>query len=138
MSSVYLSHGEKHAPERRERTMSTDNIQSKNQPMAIDDSDLNEVAGGMDVYHDTKNNKYYKWYGGKNCSQKYRCPNCGGPVHRGIMSLVGFDLGDRYFCDPCDEQWFFEKKLTLNVGDGLWEEISFEQWVQENGGHGTH
>ena len=118
--------------------MTTDNIKSKNQPMALDDSELNEVAGGMDVYHDTKNNKYYKWYGGNNTSHKYRCPHCGRLLHEGLLSVIKIDIGARYFCDACDEQWFFEKKLTLNVGDGLWEEISFEQWVQENGGHGTH
>ena len=118
--------------------MSAEKNQNQAMPQQLSDSELEMTTGGMDVYMDKQNKKYYKWYGGNNYSQKYRCPKCGGPLHRGIMSIVGLDFGDRYFCDSCDEQWFYESKLVLNMGKGLWQEISFEQWVQENGGHGTH
>ncbi len=118
--------------------MSAENTQNQAMPQQLNDSELEMATGGMDVYHDWKNDKYYKWYGGNNTSHKYRCPNCGRLLHEGLLSVLKIDIGARYFCDACDEQWFYESKLTLNVGDGLWQEISFEQWVQENGGHGTH
>ena len=46
---------------------------------------------------------------------KYICPKCGRPVHYGS--------GWRYYCDQCDESWYFEKSLNPNLNSGLWKEI---------------
>ncbi len=92
---------------------------------ALADEDLGEVSGGMDWYQDKKNNKYYKWTGGSNTGEKYRCPNCGCLLHYGT--------GWRYYCDPCNESWFYESDLILNMGRHLWKECSWEEWYDYNG-----
>ena len=118
--------------------MSAEKNQNQAMPQQLSDSELEMATGGMDLYHDTKNNKYYKWCGGNNLSQKYRCPKCGRLLQGYNLGTFWFTFGDIYSCDSCDENWYFESKLVLNTGDGLWQEISWEQWFQENGGHGTH
>lgn len=91
---------------------------------AIPDEELGRVAGGMDWYQDKRHNKYYKWDGGDNKNEKYRCPNCGRVLHYGA--------GWRYYCDPCDESWFYESGLVLNRGQNLWRECSWEEWYASN------
>ena len=84
----------------------------------LSDEELKVVQGGFSYW---KNNDggYYK-YTGSNPDQKYLCPKCGRPVHEGT--------GWRFYCDPCDESWFFEDKLTPNLNSGAWTSISKEEY----------
>ena len=54
----------------------------------------------------------YRWTGTDN-NLKYLCPNCHRPVHYGA--------GWRYYCDSCDESWFFEENLEMNMSNGQWK-----------------
>lgn len=88
----------------------------------LDDEQLAGVAGGQS-YAD-QDGKHYKYIGNddtdpdwNNC---YLCPNCGRPVHYGGWG--------RYFCDPCDENWYYESKLRLNLSTGVWQEMDDEQY----------
>ncbi len=105
--------------------MSAENTQNQAMPQQLNDSELEMATGGMDWYQDRKNDRYYKWTGGDNTSEKYRCPNCGRLLHAG--------WGNRYYCDPCNESWFYESKLVLNMGDNLWKECSWAEWYNHNG-----
>ena len=53
----------------------------------------------------------YEWVGTDD-NLKYICPNCHRPVHPGA--------GRRYYCDPCDESWYFESDLDMNMSSGGW------------------
>lgn len=83
----------------------------------LDDSQLEGIAGG--ITETSYNGKKYKWNGGtltydKTWDQAYCCPRCGRPVHYGILN--------RFYCDPCDDWWYYEDKLLPNLSSGLWEE----------------
>ena len=95
--------------------------------------ELSEVNGGGYIWW-TVNNKHYK-YVGKDESQKYVCPKCGKPVHPGTL--------DRFYCDPCNESWYFERFLEINLKSGAWREMTEEEykrylfgknWSQKGGG----
>lgn len=84
----------------------------------LDDDQLSAVAGGQS-YAD-QDGKHYKYVGTdktdphwNNC---YLCPKCGRPVHHNGWGY--------YFCDPCDDYWYYESKLRLNLSTGVWQEIS--------------
>ena len=89
----------------------------------LTDEQLKKVAGGQKYFAGTDGN-YYVYIGRtdadrgytEDCDRRYLCPNCGRPVHLGV--------GARYYCDPCDESWFFESKLSLNINSGLYKQIS--------------
>lgn len=83
----------------------------------LDDSELGEVSGG--ITETTYNGRKYKWNGGtltydSTWDKAFLCPRCGRPVHYGILN--------RYYCDACDESWYYESKLVPNLAGGLWEE----------------
>ncbi len=83
----------------------------------LTDAELAEVTGGLDFLHVSSTDKYYRWSGSSSQDgQKFLCPNCGRPVHSGSMY--------RYYCDPCNESWYFESKLVPNFSSGLWKQIS--------------
>ncbi len=86
----------------------------------VADEILGEVNGGYDKYHDSSAEKYYIWNGNSRTAEKYLCPNCGRPVHYGS--------GWRYYCDPCNESWFFESSLRPNIAAGYWKEVSEEEY----------
>ena len=91
----------------------------------LSDEQLEGVAGGQTEC--TYNGKRYKYVGatdsgssaGRNWRDDYDkcylCPNCGRPVHYGSWF--------RYYCDPCDESWYYESKLIPNLTTGVWKEI---------------
>ena len=91
----------------------------------LNDGQLEGVAGGqMECSYNGKRYKYvgrlYEAGSGKSDYKEdwdkcYLCPNCGRPVHYGT--------GFRYYCDPCDESWFYESKLIPNLTTGMWKEI---------------
>lgn len=96
-----------------------------NKPQELNDDQLEKVAGGRQ-YH-SFNGKYYLYnskiengFWNENWDKCYLCPNCGGPVHYGAWA--------RYFCDACDESWYWENKLDLNLDSGLWTEITKERY----------
>ena len=96
-----------------------------NKAQELTDDQLQQVAGGRQ-YHSFRG-KYYKYTGGgrndswdSNWDKCYLCPNCGRPVHYGSWA--------RYYCDPCDESWYWETKLDLNLSSGLWQEISESEY----------
>ena len=102
---------------RRGPTMSIEDAQNKKQPAALSDSELSEVAGGLNWVAVKSTGKYYRWnHGDNHGDEKFLCPNCGRPVHWGS--------GWRYYCDPCDASWFAEGRLVPNIKSGLWTEIS--------------
>lgn len=100
------------------------NQEPDNVPAAQELSDecLSAVAGGKDTVRKygkmtidglTESTPYtdYKWNGTNN-RLKYLCPKCHCPVHPGT--------GWRYYCDACNESWFLESNLELNLAAGGW------------------
>ena len=83
--------------------------------MELKKEELEKVNGGYFVYEDD-GGRFYQFVGKKSQrDMKYICPKCGRPVHYGS--------GWRYYCDQCDESWYFEKSLNPNLKSGLWKEI---------------
>lgn len=88
----------------------------------LTDEELKNVAGGQ-TYFNT-NCGYFKYVGKSDAEKDYKydwdrrylCPNCGKPVHYG--------KGARFYCDLCNESWYCESKLYLNLRSGLYAEIS--------------
>ena len=83
----------------------------------LTDEELGEIQGGYNYAH--MGNNYYE-YTGSDPDQKYLCPRCGRPVHKG--------WGWRFYCDPCDESWFVELALEPNLSSGAWTSISKEEY----------
>ena len=68
--------------------------------------------------------KIYKWEGG-DINLKYRCPNCGRLVHKGSWN--------QFYCDPCNESWFFEDYLDPNLDAWVFKEIvELKPWSAED------
>ena len=87
----------------------------------LSDEELEGVAGGK--WFTEENGKYYEYTGSRSdadWSASYLCPKCGKPLHYGSWG--------RYYCDPCDESWFFESPLKLNLQSGVWTEITKERY----------
>ena len=93
--------------------------ESKLHTVELTDDELEGVQGGYIIC--SRDGKYYT-YTGSDPDQKYVCPNCGRPVHEGT--------GWRFYCDACDESWFFERCLAPNLSSGAWTEISEEEYVR--------
>ncbi len=106
--------------------MNTENIRSKEQPAALKDFELDMVAGGSTKVHNETTGKYYRYYGSMDAYGTYStagtfcCPNCNRVVHKGSWG--------RWYCDPCNESWYFTGKLIPNMESGLWEEISRDEF----------
>lgn len=88
----------------------------------LDDGQLEKVAGGQRKAK--QDGKYYEWNGGviirdSSWDHAYLCPRCGRKTH--------YDWS-RYWCDACDESWYYEDKLRLNLEDGYWKEITKEEY----------
>lgn len=94
---------------------------------ALNDSQLEEVQGGLDYHHDTNTGKYYKRVS-DDWDSAYLCPNCGKPVHQG--------LGARFYCDDCSESWYFESNFSnsLNLTSGCWQEITHDEYKHKSNG----
>ena len=88
----------------------------------LTDEELGEIQGGYNYAH--MGNNYYE-YTGSDPDQKYLCPRCGRPVHKG--------WGWRFYCDPCDESWFVELALEPNLSSGAWTSISKEEYDRKTG-----
>ncbi len=99
--------------------MTMENTQNNAATEKLTDSELGAVAGGFSKFEDTTTGKCYK-FTGSDTNAKYLCPNCGRPVHRG-------DLG-KFYCDPCDDSWFWEDDLLPNLKSGVWKEISKDEF----------
>ena len=84
----------------------------------LSEDELGGVQGGYE--YTCENGSYYK-YVGMNLDLKYLCPKCGRPLHVGTAGL--------FYCDPCDEKWFFEKSLDPNLQSGAWKSITKEEYV---------
>ena len=54
--------------------------------------------------------------------KKYKCPSCGRPLHPGSW--------DRFYCDPCNKSWWYEKVLPANINSGAWREMTEEEYRQ--------
>lgn len=108
-------------PERLRRRRAADEKDEKDATAGgeLDDEQLGRVAGGLREL-DWKG-KHYKYVGELNYfvdsewNASYLCPRCGGPVHVG--------LGFRFYCDPCDESWYYESRLVPNLASGLCQEV---------------
>lgn len=90
-------------------------------PQELADSDLSDVSGGQE-YH-IQDGKYYKYVGSssnEDWSASYLCPRCDEP-----LSYTGWG---RYYCKDCDESWWKEINLDLNLDSGVWQEISREEY----------
>ena len=84
----------------------------------LTDEQLENVSGGLrEIKY---KGKWYRYVGngnmfyGSDWDKCYLCPNCGRPVHHGSW--------ERFYCDPCDESWYWESKLIPNLASGLWQE----------------
>lgn len=88
----------------------------------LSDEALGSVAGGATLHMD--GDRYYAYVGStsdEDWNASYLCPNCGNPV-----AYTGWG---KFHCDVCDETWWFEYKLRLNLGTGMWQEISREEFM---------
>ncbi len=99
--------------------MTTENTNPETNDAQLNDTELAEVSGGYNLTYDEATDKYYRWCG-TDSSKKYLCPKCGRPVKAGFMNF-------KFYCDPCDDSWFFEGKLNPNL-DGGWKEISKDEY----------
>ena len=81
---------------------------------------MDKVAGGTNKHVELIQRKphwngtllvyaVYEWKGTDD-NKKYLCPRCHRPVHTGSWG--------RYYCDPCDESWYFEGSLEMNPNGG--------------------
>ena len=86
----------------------------------LTDEEMDKVTGGLKEYSVLLRkevtwggiqNVYavYEWKGTDD-NKKYLCPTCHRPVHTGSWG--------RYYCDPCDESWYFEGSLEMNPNGG--------------------
>ena len=68
----------------------------------LTDEELGKIQGGYDWISTADGNHFYEYVGrgDGDRDRKYLCPKCGKPVHLGT--------GWRYYCDSCDESWFWE------------------------------
>lgn len=94
----------------------------------LKDQELEIVHGGQNFAK--QDGAYYEyvgsgWPGSSDWDKCYLCPKCGRPVH--------FGAGFRYYCDPCDDWWFNEEKLRLDLSQGMWKEISEERYLEYRG-----
>lgn len=90
--------------------------------LELSDKELGSVNGGG-IFR-IIDGKYYV-YDGKDdadLNARYLCPNCGRPVH--------FGTAWRYYCDPCDESWFMEDLLKVNLSSGVWKELTRKEYKQ--------
>ena len=87
----------------------------------LEQEQLSEVNGGGGYTITTVNGKHYT-YIGTDESKKYKCPNCGRPLHPGSW--------DRFYCDPCNKSWWYEKSLPANINSGAWREMTEEEYRQ--------
>lgn len=85
----------------------------------LSDEELEAVQGGYTLVHWYDDDGYFE-YTGNDVDQKYICPKCLRPVHSGI--------GWRFYCDRCDDSWFFERELYPNFESGAWTKISKEEY----------
>ena len=87
---------------------------------ALPDEEMDKVTGGLkersvllrkEPTWGGIRNVYavYQWKGTDEY-KKYLCPNCHRPVHPGSWG--------RFYCDPCDESWFCESNLEMNMAGG--------------------
>ena len=84
----------------------------------LTDEELESVQGGYNLY--AKDGNYYAYMRRDTEDLRYLCPNCGRPLHAG--------KGWRFYCDPCDESWFFEGNLPANLDGGGWTPIDKERY----------
>lgn len=85
------------------------------------DDQLKGIVGGQTLAREDY--KYYKYVGtnsDEDWNASYLCPNCGRPVHYG-----GYGF---FFCDPCDEKWWEELSLKLNLQSGMWKQITRKEY----------
>ena len=86
----------------------------------LPDEEMDKVAGGASQRSILINTDYgimkarktyvnYEWRGTDD-NKKYLCPRCHGPVH--------YTSWGRYRCDSCDESWFIESNLEMNMAGG--------------------
>ncbi len=106
--------------------MTTENSRADTNKVQLNDADLADATGGYITVQDEATGKYYVWKG-KDANTKYVCPKCGRPVKAGFMNL-------KFYCDPCDDSWFFESNLNPNLNGG-WKEISEAEYNTINGGY---
>ena len=106
--------------------MSAENMTRDDQAAALNDSELEDVAGGDSKFHCSTNDKYYRYLShedisyGKSAPGAYLCPNCRRIVHKGSWG--------RYYCDPCNASWYHINRLVPNMESGLWREISKDEY----------
>lgn len=76
----------------------------------LSEEDLKEAVGGRNHCYWYWDGEYWFWDAGlttKACNERYLCPKCGGPLH--------FSWGFRYYCDPCNDSWYWEDSLIPNI-----------------------
>lgn len=98
-------------------------VQKHEEAQKIPDEFLGQVFGGKK--HFEINGRYFEYTGSILCWSSdwdhcYLCPRCGRPVHYGKWA--------RFYCDPCDESWYWEEKLVPNLASGLWKELTKEEY----------
>lgn len=93
------------------------------------DKELKEVVGGVDNKYRQVGNNYYHWtgdftLGGRGVNERYLCPKCGRKLHLGAWL--------HFYCDPCDDDWWWEDSLIPNVESRYWVPCSKAEYEKEH------
>lgn len=83
------------------------------------DEQLGGVSGGQRYVE--RAGKRYRYVGDRSnedLGKCYLCPKCGRPLR--------YNSWLHFCCDSCDDSWYFEDGLTVNLADGAWEEAPGE------------
>lgn len=91
----------------------------------LSDDELKEAVGGVNNKYRKVGENYYHWegecsFGGDGINERYLCPRCGGRLHSGMWF--------HYYCDPCDESWYWEDSLIPNTMSSYWVPCSKEEY----------
>lgn len=94
----------------------------------LSEDELKEATGGRNNRYRKIGDQYYYWDGGlcpggDGILERYLCPKCGGVLHMG--------WGMHFYCDPCDDHWWWEETLVPNLKSKYWIKCSkedYEKW----------
>ena len=96
--------------------------EGKMHTVELSDEELEAVHAGYTLSYEYDDDGYFE-YTGNDVNQKYICPKCLKPVHAGI--------GWRFYCDPCNDSWFFEDELYINRKSGAWTKIPKDEYMKK-------
>ena len=90
--------------------MDTQTEQSKPQSRELSDQELAQASGGKykeyvdDIWKRDSQGRVTHWKTDSGKIYHFTCPRCGRILHYGTL--------DFFYCDPCDDCWFFENSVN--------------------------